>query len=123
MSEPGPDPIADPGGSRPGIAALLNQLAHDTNDFARAEIAFLRAQAGERTSYALPGLAMVLVALTMAFALIVALIVTAMLWLAAVIGPGLAMLAVALSVALLAALLARFGTARLRNAFKAREKR
>jgi hypothetical protein len=59
----------------------------------------------------------------MAFALIVALIVTAMLWLAAAIGPGLAMLAVTLSVAAIAALLARFGTTRLKNAFKAREKR
>lgn len=113
----------DPRGEPPGIKALMTRLVHDGQDFARAEVDFLKAQAGERASYALPGLVMIIVAVVLGFALIVALVVTAMVWLAAETGPALAMLIVTLAVLAIVAVLGWLGTARLKGALKAREQR
>lgn len=120
--EPAADLIDEPA-KQPTLAALLGQLADDTRNFARAEIAFLKAQTGERVGHAVPGVIAILVAVTMAFALIVAIIVTAMIALAAVWGVGIAIAAVSVAVLLLSGIAVWWGSGRIRNALKAREVR
>ncbi len=122
MAEEGDLP-PDPRGEPPGIATLMTRLVHDGQDYARAEVNLFKARAGERASYAMPGVAMLVVAGALAFALIVALVVTAMVWLAAELGPGLAMLIVTITVLAIIALLGWLGTGRLRGALKPREQR
>ncbi len=107
----------------PPIKALLGQLVSDTTDFARAEIEFLRAQAGERASYAVPGLAMVGIAFALAFGSIVALLVGLILWISPFLGAGWSLLLVIAAALLIAATLMKFGAARLRDAVKARDDR
>jgi hypothetical protein len=107
----------------PPIKVLLGQLVSDTTDFARAEIEFLRAQAGERASYAIPGLAMVGIALALAFGSIVALLVGLILWLSPLLGAGWSLLLVITVALLVTVLLLKFGAARLRSAVKARDDR
>lgn len=120
--EPAPDLIDEPE-KQLSLVALLGQLAGDTRDFARAEIAFLKAQTGERVGHALPGVVAILIAVTMAFALIVAIIVTAMITLTAIWGAALAILAVSIAVLLICGLAGWWGAGRIRNALKAREVR
>jgi Putative Actinobacterial Holin-X, holin superfamily III len=114
-----PDQIDD---DPPGIKALLGQLASDTTDFARAELAFLRAEAGERAGYALPGLVLIGLGLTLAFGTIVALLIGTMLWLMPILG-GWAIFIVGGSGVILAGLACHFGTDRLRRAVKTKEDR
>jgi predicted membrane protein len=108
---------------KPGIPQLLGQLASDTGDFARAEIAFLRATAGERAAYAMPGIIMVAVGTALASGAVVALLVGLVIWLAPEIGTGWAILASIGGSLVVAIILFRFGTARLKNALKARDER
>jgi flagellar biosynthesis protein FliQ len=120
--EPAPDLIDEPA-KQPTLVALLGQLAEDTRDFARAEIAFVKAQTGERVGYAVPGVVAVLAAMTMAMALIVAIIVAAMMALAAIWGTALAILAVTVAILISSALAGWWGARRIRQAVKAREVR
>jgi Putative Actinobacterial Holin-X, holin superfamily III len=120
--EPVPE-LTDEPAKQPTLVALLGQLADDTREFARAEIAFLKAQTGERVGHAVPGVVAILVAVTMAFALIVAIIVTAMMALAAIWGAVIAILAVSTAVLLIAGFVGWWGTGRVRGALKAREVR
>lgn len=120
--DPAPDLIDEPA-KPPTLVALLGQLADDTRDFARAEIAFLKAQTGERVGHAVPGVVAILVAATMAMGLIVAIIVTAMVALAAIWGAFLAIIAVSLTVLLICGFAGWWGARRVRNASKAREVR
>jgi hypothetical protein len=106
-----------------GIPQLLGQLANDTSDFARAEIAFLRAAAGERASYAMPGIIMVAVGTALASGAVVALLVGLVIWFAPMIGPGWAILASIGGSLIVATILFRLGTTRLRNALKSRDER
>jgi Putative Actinobacterial Holin-X, holin superfamily III len=106
-----------------GIPQLLGQLANDTSDFARAEIAFLRATAGERASYAMPGIVMVAVGTALASGAVVALLVGLVIWFAPMIGPGWAILASIGGSLIVATILFRLGTTRLRNALKSRDER
>jgi Putative Actinobacterial Holin-X, holin superfamily III len=106
-----------------GIPQLLGQLANDTSDFARAEIAFLRATAGERASYAMPGIIMVAVGTALASGAVVALLVGLVIWFAPMIGPGWAILASIGGSLIVATILFRLGTTRLRNALKSRDER
>ena len=118
---PSPDlPDTD---ERPALSALIGQLASDSTDFARAEIAYLRAQAGERASFALPGLIMIGVAIALGFGAIVALVVGAMMLVATVMPPVWAILLVTTVALLTTVLLARLGIARLRGSLKPREDR
>lgn len=103
-----------PAAQEPGIKALLEQLADDTRSFARAEIGYLKAQAGERAGYALPGLVMIGVAIALAFGTIVALLVGLTFWLSIAVGPGWALLIVTGLAMIIAWLLVRFGAARLK---------
>jgi Putative Actinobacterial Holin-X, holin superfamily III len=108
---------------KPGIPQLLGQLASDTGDFARAEIAFLRAAAGERASYALPGIIMVALGTALASGAVVALLVGLVLWLDPIIGIGLAILASIGGSLIVAIILFQLGTTRLKNALKPRNER
>ena len=108
---------------KPGIPQLLGQLASDTGDFARAEIAFLRAAAGERASYALPGIIMVAVGTALASGAVVALLVGLVLWFTPMIGTGWAIVASIGGSLIVAIILFRLGTVRLRNALKPRDER
>lgn len=119
---PAPDVTGEPE-KQPTLVALLGQLADDTRNFAHAEIAFLKAQMGERVGHAAPGIAAIFVAITFAMALIIAVIVTAMIALAEIWGPVFAILMVSVAVLLLSALIGWWGAVRLRNALKAREAR
>jgi Putative Actinobacterial Holin-X, holin superfamily III len=108
---------------RPPIKALLGQLVSDTSDFARAEIEFLRLQAGERANYAIPGLIMLGIAVALGFGSIIALLVGLILWLTPIIGAGWSTLLVILVALVITALLFKLGAARLRDATKAKEAR
>jgi hypothetical protein len=108
---------------RPTIAALFGQLVDDSRSFAKAEVAYLRAQAGERASFALPGLAMIGGAIALSFGAIVAGLVSATIWLATLIPLGWALLTVTGLAGLLCFILIRAGVARLRGSLKSRETR
>ncbi len=120
--DPAPD-VIDETAKQPTLVALLGQLASDTRNFAHAEIAFLKAQSGERLGHAIPGIAAILIAVTMAMALIIAIIVASMLVLATVWGAAWAIITVSSAIMLLAFLAGRWGAARVRNALKSREVR
>jgi hypothetical protein len=119
-----PDFIEEPEATeQPTIAALVGQLLDDSRTFATAEVAYLKAQAGERASYALPGLAMIGVAVALSFGAIVAGVIALMLWLASVMALGWAALIVTAAAGLFCALLIRAGLARLRGSLKSRDAR
>jgi hypothetical protein len=120
--EPAADLIDEPE-KQQTIVALLGQLAGDTKDFARAEVAFLKAQTGERVGHAIPGIVAILVAITMGFGLIVATIVAAMIVLEAIWGAAWAIIAVTVAVSALSAVTGWWGTRRIRSALKSREVR
>jgi Putative Actinobacterial Holin-X, holin superfamily III len=108
---------------RPTLPQLLGQLASDTSAFAQAELDYLRAQAGERASYALPGLAMIGVAVALGFGAIVALLIGLVWLIGAKLGTGLAVVIVVGGASLATGLLINFGARRLRDALKPRSER
>ncbi len=116
-----PLPVID--AEKPTIKMLLGQLASDTSEFARAEIDYLRAQAGERASFALPGLVMLGVAAALGFGSIIALLVGLMWLIGASLGTGWAILIVIGTAMSLTLILGQMGVSRLRDAVKAREER
>jgi hypothetical protein len=107
----------------PTIRALLGQLADDTSAFARAEIDYLREEAGERVSYAVPALIMLGIAVALASGAIVAGLAGLVWWLGPMIGPGWAILAVVTASCAIAAMLFQLGSARLRRTVKPRSER
>lgn len=120
--EPAPDLIDDP--AKPAsIVALLGQLAEDTRSFARAEIVFLKAQAGERVEHAMPGLVAIIMAMTLAIGVLIAVVVTAMVTLAAAWGAIGSILIVSTGTLLTAGLSGWWGIRRMRSAMKSREVR
>lgn len=108
---------------RPAISSLLVELTRDARSFATAEVAYLKAQAGERAHFAVPGLIMIGVAIAFAAGILSALPI-ALIWLfAPIIGAGWAVLAVTLSGLTLAALLLKLGTRRIKAVLKRPEDR
>jgi Putative Actinobacterial Holin-X, holin superfamily III len=120
---PAPSPEVEILPENLGLAALLGQLGNDAGDFARAEAAYLKAQVGERASYALPAIAMIGAGISLLSGVLIALLVGLMMILAPLIGTGLSVLAVTLGAALLAAGLLRFGTKRIKATLKRPEER
>lgn len=108
---------------RPPLSELLVELTRDASSFAQAEMAYLKAQAGERAHFAVPGLVMIGVALVIAAGGLTALPVALIWWLAPLIGTGWALLAVSLAVLLLSALLLKLGTRRIKAVLKRPEDR
>lgn len=106
-----------------GIGALFGQLRADASVFARAEVSYFKAQAGERAVHARPGLALLVIGLALASGALIALPIGALLLLAPVIGAGLALFAVVGVSLLLAALMLWAGGRRLRSALKKPEDR
>jgi hypothetical protein len=103
-----------------GIKALFGQLVDDTGAFARAELSVLKAQAGERAAYAIPGFVMLSVGVALAFGAIVALLIGIGVWLSFITGPVSALLIVTFGALSASALLFKLGADRLSNVFKPR---
>jgi Putative Actinobacterial Holin-X, holin superfamily III len=117
------DHLDIPDKSRDTITALFGQLADDTTQFARAEMAYLRAEAGERARHAIPGLWMIGIGAALAAGVMIALLVGFVLWLAPLVGAGLATLLVCALGAGAAIIFVRSGTRRLRKAIKTKDDR
>lgn len=105
------------------LSALLVGLTRDASAFAQAEIAYLKAQAGERAHYAVPGLAMIGVALALGFGLMAALPVALIWLLAPLVGNGYALLIVTLVGLAAVALLIKLGVRRIKAVLKRPEDR
>ncbi len=108
---------------RPAIKALIAQLASDTGDFARAEAVWLREQAGERWSYALPALAMLGAGTALLIAVVIALPLGLMIALAPYAGGFGAVGLVIAAFLLIGACLLRMGSRRIKAALKPPEDR
>lgn len=108
---------------RPALSSLLVELTRDARSFATAEVEYLKAQAGERAHFAVPGLIMISVAIAFATGVLTALPVALIWLLAPIIGAGWAILAITLSGLALAALLLKLGTRRIKAVLKRPEDR
>lgn len=121
MSEPEIiDPVAE---ERASLSALLVGLTRDASQFAQAEIAYLKAQAGERASYAVPGLIMIGVALALGLGLLSALPIALIWLLVPLVGAGFAFLIVTLVGLATVALLIKLGVRRIKAVLKRPEDR
>ena len=80
----------------PNIRLLLNRLIEDTTSYARAEVAFFRAELGARRRHLVPAVILSIAAAIAGFALITAAVVVATIWLGLAIGFGWAILALIL---------------------------
>ena len=105
------------------LSSLLVALTEDASNFARAEVDYLKAQAGERAHYAVPGLIMFVVGLALATGVLMAIPVGLILLLSPLIGSGLALVAVTLAGLLFAALMFKLGTRRIKAVLKRPEDR
>jgi len=108
---------------RPALSSLLVELTRDARSFATAEVEYLKAQAGERAHFAVPGLIMIGVAIVFATGVLTALPVALIWLLAPIIGAGWAVLAITLSGLALAALLLKLGARRIKAVLKRPEDR
>lgn len=115
-----PQEAIDP---RPALSSLFVDLMRDANEFAKAEMAYLKAQAGERAHYAMPGFIMIGVAIAVATGVLMAIPVGCVLLLAPLIGVGWALLAVSIAGLLLAYAMIKLGSRRLKAVFKSPEDR
>jgi uncharacterized membrane protein YqjE len=108
---------------RPAISSLLVELTRDARSFATAEVKYLKAQAGERAHFAVPGFIMIGVAIAFAIGALIALPVALIWLLSPIIGAGWAVLVVTLSGLALAAVLFKLGTRRIKAVLKRPEDR
>ena len=113
----------DASSNRPTLANLFIDLMRDANSFARAEMIYLKAQAGERAQYAVPGIIMIGVAIAIAMGVLMAVPVALILLLAPQIGMAWALGVVTLAGLVLAAILIQFGVRRIKSVFKRPENR
>jgi hypothetical protein len=108
---------------RPALSSLLVELTHDARSFAAAEVEYLKAQAGERAHFAVPGLIMIGAAVALAMGVSMAVPVGLIWLLAPLIGAGWSTLAVTLAGLAVAALLLKLGTRRVKAVLKRPEDR
>jgi protein-S-isoprenylcysteine O-methyltransferase Ste14 len=108
---------------RPAISSLLVELTRDARNFATAEVEYLKAQAGERAHFAVPGLIMIGVAFALAMGVTMAIPVGLIWLLAPMIGAGWATLAVTVIGLLIVVLLLKLGTRRVKAVLKKPEDR
>lgn len=122
MSDANPSGIETPDSDveteRPALASLFVELTRDAGSFARAEIDYLKAKAGLRAHRAAPGFGMIGIAIALALGILMAVPVGLLLLLAPMIGTGWALLAVTLGGVVLAALLFKLGTRRIKTVLK-----
>lgn len=96
------------------IGALLGRLAEDGRSYVKAEVALYRAIAARRAARARNGLIALAIGIVLLIASVTALLFGLVLWLATLIGPLLAGLAVAALLILVGLLLVRFGVGGLK---------
>lgn len=106
-----------------GLAQMFVQLRDDATGFVTAEARYLKAQAGERASYAKPALIALGAGLAIALGAMIALPVGLVLVLAPLIGAGSALVAVTAGGLAIGGLLVWSGSRRLARALKAPEDR
>ena len=107
-SEPEPIPLK----------SLLGELAVDAKAFARAEANYLKASAGARAQYAVPGVVLIMAAVALITGVIIALPVGLLLMLAPIIGAGWAIAAVIAVFLLVGGVLGLIGFKRIKSAMK-----
>ena len=108
---------------RPTLSTLLVELTRDARSFAAAEVAYLKAQAGERAHFAVPGLIMVGIAIAIGMGILIAVPIGFVLLLTPMIGAGWAMAGVTGTGLGMAALLLKFGVRRIKAVLKRPEER
>lgn len=106
----------------PSVRDLISQLVADTKAYARAEMGYLRAELGDRTSHLGPAVGFMAAAGILAFALVVAIVVGLMIWIGQAIGLGWSILIVSSGFGLLAYLLVRLGLSHLNQVTRPWEK-
>ena len=106
----------------PSVRDLIGQLVADTKAYARAEMGYLRAELGDRTSHLGPAVGLMAVAGILVFALIVAIVVGLMIWIGQAIGMGWSILIVSAGFGLLACILVRMGLSHLNQVTRPWEK-
>jgi Putative Actinobacterial Holin-X, holin superfamily III len=108
---------------RPALSSLLVELTRDARSFATAEVEYLKAQAGERAHFAVPGLIMIGVAVALSMGVLMA-VPVGLIWLfAPMIGAGWSTLVVSTVGLLMAMLLFKLGTRRVKAVLKRPEDR
>lgn len=100
------------------LKTLLGALAVDAKAFARAEANYLKASAGARAQYAVPGVVLLVTALALVTGVVVALPVGLLLILAPIIGAGWAIAAVVAAFLLVSGILGLIGFKRIKSAMK-----
>ena len=95
------------------ISSLVGRLVDDTRGLASAEIGLYKARAGERLSAYKSAIVFFAVAGVLALAALIALLVGLIISLATLIGPGLATVAVVVTVFVIAGVLGMIGKGRL----------
>ncbi len=118
MDAPPPPPDVD----GPSVRDLIGQLVADTKDYARAEMDYLRAELGDRTSHLGPAVGAMVGAAILVFAIIIAVIIGLMIWLGQAIGMGWSILIVSAGFSLLAYALVRLGLRHLHQVTRPWEK-
>jgi hypothetical protein len=106
-----------------GIKDVVNQLIEDSRKFAEAEFTYLKANVGERASYAIPALVMLGLATALSAGAVIALIVGLMFLLAPVMTLFGAIVFITILSGIVAWLLFRAGSNRLKNTLKPRGER
>jgi hypothetical protein len=106
----------------PSVRDLIGQLLADTKDYARAEMGYLRAELGDRTSHLGPAVGLMVAAGVLVFAVIVAIVVGLMIWIGEVIGLGWSILIVTFGFSILAYGLVRLGLRHLNEVTRPWEK-
>jgi Putative Actinobacterial Holin-X, holin superfamily III len=106
----------------PSVRALINQLIADTRDYARAEMEFVRAEVGDRTSHIGPAVGLMAGAAVLLFAALIAALVGITFWIGLAIGLGWAILIVTITVAVIAYGLVRVGQRHLQQVTRPWEK-
>jgi protein-S-isoprenylcysteine O-methyltransferase Ste14 len=100
------------------LSQLVRLMADDASRYASAQMDWVRAEAGERSSLAVPALGLVMVAVVLAFGSLVSAQVGLIWLLVPQIGPGWATLSVVGGSLLISAILLKIGTSRIKKAFR-----
>lgn len=108
---------------RPALSSLLVELTHDARNFAAAEVEYLKAQVGERAHFAVPGLIMIGVAVALGMGVLMAVPVALIWFITPMIGTGWATLTITTVGLLIAVLLFKLGTRRVKAVLKRPEDR
>lgn len=93
----------------PSVRVLITQLISDTKAYARAEMEFVRAEVGDRTSHIGPAIGLMVGAAVLLFATLIAALVGLTFWIGLATGLGWAILIVTITVGSIAYGMVRVG--------------